>query len=41
VEIEKIADVTSRLIVNRAALKTMPDQIRPWIDRFRELADAA
>jgi ATP phosphoribosyltransferase len=41
VEIEKIADVTSRLIVNRAALKTMPDQIRPWIDRFRELANAA
>jgi ATP phosphoribosyltransferase len=41
VEIEKIADVTSRLIVNRAALKTMPDEIRPWIDRFRELADAA
>jgi ATP phosphoribosyltransferase len=41
VEIEKIADVSSRLIVNRAALKTMPDEIRPWIDRFRELSDAA
>jgi len=41
VEIERIADVTSRLIVNRAALKTMPDEIRPWIDRFRELANAA
>ena len=36
VEIEKIADVTSRLIVNRAALKTMPDEIRPWITRFSE-----
>jgi ATP phosphoribosyltransferase len=41
VEIEKIADVSSRLIVNRAALKTMPDEIRPLIDRFRELSDAA
>lgn len=41
VEIEKIADVTSRLIVNRAALKTMPDEIRPWINCFRDLANAA
>ncbi|MDA0663129.1 MAG: ATP phosphoribosyltransferase [Proteobacteria bacterium] len=41
VEIEKIADVTSRLIVNRAALKTRPTEVQPWIDRFREIADAA
>jgi len=41
VEIEKIADVTSRFIVNRAALKTRPTEVRPWIDRFREVADAA
>jgi len=41
VEIERIADITSRLIVNRAALKTRPQQIRGWIDRFREAADAA
>ena len=41
VEIEKIADVTSRLIVNRAALKTRPTEIRPWVERFREVADAA
>lgn len=41
VEIEKIADVTSRLIVNRAALKTRPTEITPWIDRFREVANAA
>ena len=41
VEIEKIADVTSRFIVNRAALKTRPTEVRPWIDRFREIADAA
>jgi ATP phosphoribosyltransferase len=38
VEIERIADVTSRLIVNRAALKTRHDQIAPWIER---IADAA
>jgi len=41
VEIERIADITSRLIVNRAALKTRPQDIRGWIDRFREAADAA
>jgi len=41
VEIEKIADVTSRLIVNRAALKTRPTELTPWIDRFREVANAA
>ena len=41
VEIEQIAEVSSRLIVNRAALKTRPDQINQWIERFREAADAA
>ena len=41
VEIEHIADVTSRLIVNRAALKTRSDEVGGWIDRFREAADAA
>jgi len=41
VEIEKIADVTSRLVVNRAALKTRPTEIRPWIEKFSEAADAA
>jgi ATP phosphoribosyltransferase len=41
VEIERIAEVSSRLIVNRAALKTRPDQINQWIERFREAADAA
>ncbi len=41
VEIEKIADVTSRFVVNRAALKTRPTEVQPWIDRFREIADAA
>lgn len=40
VEVEVLADVTSRLIVNRAALKTRPDEIGTWIDRFREVAHA-
>ena len=36
VEVEHVADVTSRLIVNRAALKTRPDAINLWISRFRD-----
>ncbi|MDP2696777.1 ATP phosphoribosyltransferase [Thalassospira sp.] len=40
-EIEHIADVTSRLIVNRAALKTRPTEIQPWIDRFSEVCNGA
>jgi ATP phosphoribosyltransferase len=35
VETEVIAHVTSRLIVNRTALKTRPEQIGAWIARFR------
>jgi ATP phosphoribosyltransferase len=35
IEIERIADVSSRLIVNRAALKTRPEQVGGWIERFR------
>ena len=35
VEIEHIADVTSRLIVNRPALKTRPEEVGRWLDRFR------
>ncbi|HEY0185345.1 MAG TPA: ATP phosphoribosyltransferase [Rhodopila sp.] len=34
-ETEVIADVTSRLIVNRTALKTQPEAIGAWISRFR------
>jgi ATP phosphoribosyltransferase len=41
VEIEHIADVTSRLIVNRAALKTRAKEVGGWIERFREAANAA
>jgi ATP phosphoribosyltransferase len=36
VETEVIAPVTSRLIVNRTALKTQPEVIGSWIARFRE-----
>jgi len=41
VEIERIADITSRLVVNRPALKTRGRQIRPWIERIAEAARAA
>ena len=41
VEVERIADITSRLIVNRAALKTRHAEISPWIDRITEVARAA
>ena len=35
VETEVIAPITSRLIVNRTALKTRPEAIGAWIGRFR------
>lgn len=42
VEVEHIADITSRLIVNRAAFKTRPVEMSGWIDRVRQaVADAA
>jgi len=41
VEVETIAQVTSRLIVNRAALKTRPAELNRWIEGFREAAGAA
>lgn len=40
VEVELIAEVTSRLAVNRAAWKTRADEIGTWIERFREAANA-
>ena len=40
VEVEKIADVSARLIVNRAALKTRSRAVGHWIDKFREAVDA-
>jgi ATP phosphoribosyltransferase len=39
VEVERIAEVTSRLIVNRTAMKTRPEEIGRWIDRMREAVD--
>ena len=41
VEIEHIADITSRFVVNRTALKTRASEVNGWIERFREAADAA
>ena len=40
VEREVIAQVTSRLIVNRTALKTEPEAIGHWLARFREALSA-
>jgi ATP phosphoribosyltransferase len=41
VETEVIAPVTSRLIVNRTALKTQPEVVGAWIARFRSALEAA
>jgi ATP phosphoribosyltransferase len=41
VEIERIAEISSRLIVNRPALKTRPDEIGEWIRRFEAAIDDA
>ena len=41
VEIEHVADITSRFIVNRAALKTRTAEVSGWVERFREAANAA
>jgi ATP phosphoribosyltransferase len=41
VEVERIAEITSRLIVNRAAAKTRPGHMSGWIERFRRALDAA
>jgi ATP phosphoribosyltransferase len=41
VEIEHIADITSRFVVNRTALKTRASEVNGWIERFRGAADAA
>jgi ATP phosphoribosyltransferase len=41
VETEVIAPVTSRLIVNRTALKTQPEAIGAWLARFRAALDPA
>jgi ATP phosphoribosyltransferase len=35
VELERIAEISQRLIVNRPAMKTRPQEIGAWIERFR------
>jgi ATP phosphoribosyltransferase len=40
VEVERIADISSRLIVNRSALKTRPEQVGSWVERFRAAIEA-
>ena len=39
VEVENIADISSRLVVNRAALKTQSEEIGGWIEQFRKAVD--
>ena len=39
VEVEMIAHITSRLVVNRTALKTRADEVGNWIQKFREAAN--
>jgi len=34
VEVEQICEVSSRLVVNRAALKTRPEEVGLWLDRL-------
>ena len=41
VEVEQVAEISSRLIVNRTALKTRPEELAGWIERFREGAYGA
>ena len=41
VEIEHIADVSARLVVNRAALKTRAEEMQGWVERFREAVNGA
>ncbi len=40
VEIEVMAEVSSRLIVNRAAYKTQGNTLKQWIDKFRQAVEA-
>ena len=39
-EVEVIAQVTSRLVVNRAALKTRPTEVGGWIEKIRGVLNA-
>lgn len=37
VEVEKIMDISSRLIVNRTAFKTMNSEMKSWVEKFSEV----
>ena len=37
-EVEKISDISARLIVNQAALKTRPESLRPMMETFARAA---
>jgi len=39
-EVDVLAEISARLIVNRAAFKTRPQEIVGWIDRFRAAVGA-
>jgi ATP phosphoribosyltransferase len=41
VEVECIAEVSSRLIVNRPALKTRPEELGGWVERFRAAVEGS
>ncbi len=41
VEVEVLAEVSSRLIVNRAAFKTRNAEIAPWVEAFRKVVNDA
>ena len=41
VEVEHIADISSRLVVNRTALKTRAGELQAWIERFGEAVNGA
>jgi ATP phosphoribosyltransferase len=41
VETEKIAEISSRLIVNRPALKTRSEAVGGWIERLRAASERA
>lgn len=41
VEVEVIAQVTSRLVVNRAALKTRPIQVGGWLEKITAVVESA
>lgn len=40
VEVATLAEVSSRLVVNRTALKVRSDEINDWIEKFRRAVDA-